>query len=89
MGHQDTPQGSITQTDIDNQQWATNLNLNKSNVSGETLNNTNTAENYTKHIVGNNGRRYNAEIYEKLTKGFVSVNMLIVNDLENLFMGVL
>lgn len=86
---QDTPQGEITQTAIDEQQWATNLNLNKSNVNGNTESHTNTAENYTKRIVGNNGRRYNAEIYEKLTKGFVSVNMLIVNDLENLFMGVL
>lgn len=86
---QDTPQGKITQTDIDEQTWATNLNLNKGDSNGNVNTISNTAENYTKHIIGNNGRKYNAEIYDKLTRSFVSVNMLIVNDLEDLFMGVL
>lgn len=94
---QDTPQGSLASTDIDNQKWATNLNLNRNSVNSNnsastTTNNTesrNTVEEYTKNIIGSNGRKTNAETYSKLISGFESVNMLIINELQDLFMGVL
>ena len=94
---QDTPQGSLASTDIDNQKWATNLNLNKNSVNSNnsastTTNNTesrNTVEEYTKNIIGSNGRKTNAETYSKLINGFENVNMLIINELQDLFMGVL
>ena len=86
---QDTPQGKISTTSIDDQEWATNLTLNNNTISDNTRTNGNTVENYTKHIIGSNGKKYNIEIYQKLIAGFVSVNEQIINELNDLFMGVL
>lgn len=86
---QDTPQGELSQTDINNQKWATNLTLNQNQVSDNTSSTGNTLENYTKHLIGNNGKKYNVEIYQKLVSGFESVNQQIINELGDLFMGVL
>lgn len=87
--YQDTPQGRISTTAIDEQEWATNLTLNQNKVSDETKSNGNTTENYTKHILGSNGKKYNIEIYQKLVNGFESVNQQVINELGDLFMGVL
>lgn len=94
---QDTPQGDISQTDINNQKYATNLNLSKGNATGtNTLHTTNTSnenrhstEDYIKTILGSNGRKYNVEIYSKLINDFQNIDQLIINELDNLFMGVL
>lgn len=95
--YQDTPQGTLSSTDIDNQKYATNLTLNRNSVSNSNTANTttnnyetrNTVEGYTKTLIGSNGRKTNAETYSKLISGFESVNMLIINELQDLFMGVL
>ena len=86
--YQDTPQGNISSTDINNQQWATNLTLNNNTVNDNTSSTGNTTEEYTKHILGNNGRKYNIEIYTKLEQNFKSIDMMIINELKDLFMGV-
>lgn len=87
--YQDTPQGNLSQTAIDNQEWATNLTLNQNQISDNSRSSGNTTENYTKHLIGNNGRKYNIEIYQKIVSGFESVNQQIINELGDLFMGVL
>lgn len=87
--YQDTPQGELTSIDIDNQKWATNLTLNKNTINDNTSTRGDTAENYTKHLIGSNGKKYNIEIYQKLVNGFVSVNQQIIDELGDLFMGVL
>ena len=95
--YQDTPQGSLSSTDIDNQKYATNMTLNKNSVSNSNTASTSssntesreTVEDYTKNLIGSNGKKTNAETYSKLISGFESVNMLIINELEDLFMGVL
>lgn len=86
---QDTPQGNLSKTDMDDQKWATNLTLNNNEVNDNTKTNGKTLENYTKTIIGNNGRKYNVEIYKKLIDSFESVNMQVINELSDLFMGVL
>lgn len=86
---QDTPQGELSSTDIDNQKWATNLTLNQNSINDNTTTRGNTLENYAKRLIGNNGRKYNVEIYQKLVSGFESVNQQIINELGDLFMGVL
>lgn len=86
---QDTPQGELSSTDIENQKWATNLTLNSNEINDNTQTSGDTAENYTKKLIGNNGKKYNVEIYQKLVSGFVSVNEQIINELGDLFMGVL
>lgn len=94
---QDTPQGEIVQTDIDGQKWATNLNLSKGNSENTNIlhttntsnENRNTTEDYIKHIVGTNGKKYVVEIYSKLINDFQNIDQLIIDELSNLFMGVL
>lgn len=85
---QDTPQGSISQTDIDEQEWATNLTLNQNDITDHTGTVGNTTEEYTKHILGNNGKKYNIEVYAKLYENFKSIDLMIINELNDLFMGV-
>lgn len=85
---QDTPQGQLSTTDIENQKWATNLTLNQNSVSDETTSDGNTTENYTKHILGSNGKKYNIEIYNKMVDNFKSIDQMIINELADLFMGV-
>ena len=85
---QDTPQGQLASTDIDNQKWATNLTLNQNSVSDETTSDGNTTENYTKHILGSNGKKYNIEVYNKMVENFKSIDQMIINELADLFMGI-
>lgn len=94
---QDTPAGKLSHTDIDEQKWATNLNLAKNNTSDNSIlhttntseDNRNTTEEYVKTIIGNNGRKYNAEIYLKLINDFKNIDQLVIKELDDLFMGVL
>ena len=85
---QDTPQGQLASTDIEDQKWATNLTLNQNSVSDETSSDGNTTENYTKTILGSNGKKYNIEIYNKMVENFKSIDQMIINELADLFMGV-
>ena len=103
---QDTPQGSISQTDIDAQTWATNLTLDSasneneiedtSSSSGSSNNtssnsstvNENGTNNYIKSIIGNNGGRYNLDILADLQKNLMNVDLMIINDLNELFMQI-
>lgn len=86
---QDTPQGNLSSTSIDNQEWATNLTLNQNSVNDNTSTSGTTVEDYTKHILGNNGKRYKAELYNTFIKNIKNINQEIINELTDLFMGVL
>lgn len=86
---QDTPQGKITQSSIDEQTWATNVNMDKANASGSTTALGNSTEQYTKTLLGYNGYKYGVEVYNKLLTTFQSVNQMVIDDLQDLFMGVL
>ena len=95
---QDTPQGQLSSTDLDNQKWATNLTLNRNSIDDEsTTTTTNTVngnenkdsvEEYTRHLIGNNGRKYNVEIYAKLVNEFKNIDQLIIGELRDCFMGI-
>lgn len=84
---QDTPQGQLASTDIENQKWATNLTLNSNKITDETSSDGSTTEEYTKQIIGSNGKKYNIEIYEKLNRNLKSIDMMIIEELNDLFMG--
>lgn len=87
---QDTPQGNLDTTSLENQKWATNLTMNNGIVSdnSNSSGNTNTTENYIKRIVGNNGNKYNLDILNDLNEKFLNIDMLIIEDLNDLFMGI-
>lgn len=89
---QDTPQGNISNTDINNQTWATNLDLNNSNSSNQIYDSSSAtgrstgSENYTKYISGNNGSKYNIDVLNDIKNNLMNIDLMIINDLQDLFM---
>ena len=82
----DTPQGKILQQSIDDQDYATNLSQNQSSIiDNSSLNGT---ENYIKNVTGNNGSKYNIDILNDIKNNLLNIDMLIINDLRELFMGI-
>lgn len=100
---QNTPQGQITQTDINSQTWATNVTFDagtigdtsttsgtstSTNTTTDSISGTNT-DDYIKHITGNNGKKYNIELIEELRKGLLNIDLMIIDELYDLFMGLI
>lgn len=93
---QDTPQGQISQTDIDNQKWATNLTLDR-NTTNNTINdtssnngsaNTNATNTYLKTIIGNNGGKFNIDVLNDIKNNLMNIDLMIINELYDLFMQI-
>ena len=85
---QDTPQGQIDFTDIENQKWATNLTMNKSNVSDASNSNGQNNETFTRHVHGNNGKDYKAKILKDIKNNLLNIDLMIINELKDLFMQI-
>lgn len=92
---QDTPQGDLNNKELENQTWATNYTMNNTeneneindNSSSNGTANSNGTNNYLKTIIGNNGGRYNLDILADLQKNLMNIDLLIINELYDLFMG--
>lgn len=91
---QDTPQGKITQNEIENEKWATNVTQDK-NETNNTITDSNTSngtsntnENYIKQIIGNNGNKYSVDVLNDIKNNLLNIDMMIINDLAELFMGI-
>ena len=89
---QDTPQGQISNTDINNQTWATNLTLDN-NTSSNTINDSSSAtgsgtNSYLKTIIGNNGGKFNIDILKDIQNNLMNIDLMIINDLNELFMQI-
>ena len=96
--YQDTPHGSISMETLDSTNvYATNFTIdNNSNSSSVQDYSTATrdqdvsgTEDYVKTIVGNNGRKYNAEVYNNVVLNLKNIDMLIIDELSDLFMGLI
>ena len=97
---QDTPQGSLDTTSLDNKRWATNVTFdngtdtttyseNGTNNNGQTASGTSAGTNsYIKTIIGNRGGKYNIEILNEIEASLNDVDMMIINELWDLFMGI-
>lgn len=97
---QDTPQGQISNTDINNQTWATNLTLDN-NTTNNTINdtstgngtsnnilNSNASNNYIKTIIGNNGGKFNIDILNDIKNNLMNIDLMIIDELYDLFMQI-
>lgn len=86
--YQDTPQGKIWQTDIENAEYATNFSTNETsnNINDET--NATNLNNYIRKTIGNNGNLYPIEILEKIKNNILNIDMLIIDELGELFMKI-
>ena len=85
---QDTPQGQIDFTDLENQTWATNYTMNKSNIGDNSQSSGESSEDYERTITGNNGNKYNIELLNDIKNNIMNIDMLIINELSDLFMGI-
>lgn len=89
---QDTPQGQISSTDIDNQTWATNLTLDH-NTTSNTINDSNNSigngtNSYVKSIIGNNGNKFNIELLNEIKNNLMNIDLMIIDELYDLFMQI-
>ena len=85
---QDTPQGQISQTDIDAQTWATNLTLNKNNINDESSATGSGTNEYLKTIIGNNGSKFNIDVLNDIKNNLMNIDLMIINELYDLFMQI-
>lgn len=87
----DTPQGNTYKGTIDDTDYATNVtfdkNTNNNEISDASTSKGDATENYIKTIVGNNGSKYNVEVLNDIKNNLLNIDMLIINDLNDLFMG--
>lgn len=88
----DTPQGDLYKGDIDDTNYATNVTWNKNNTSNNITDNSASSgtgnENYIKTIIGNNGNKYSVELLQQVKDNLMNIDLMIINDLNNLFMGI-
>lgn len=85
---QDTPQGRLNFTELENQNWATNYTMNNSNINDESQSNGENNEDFTRNIKGNNGNKYNIELLNEIKNNLMNIDMLIIYELSDLFMGI-
>lgn len=96
----DTPQGSEYKGTIDDTDYATNVTFDKNNTSNsindESTSNgssnatilSNTTDNYIKNVIGNNGGKYSLDILNDLKNNLMNIDLMIINDLNELFMQI-
>lgn len=85
---QDTPQGKINFAKLENQQWATNYTNNTNELNDNSSSHGENSENYQRHIIGNNGKKYNVELLKDIQNNLFDIDMMIINQLNDLFMGI-
>ena len=85
---QDTPQGEISNADINNQKWATNLTLNNNSINDSSNASGNGTNEYLKTIIGNNGNKFNIDILNDIKNNLMNIDLMIINELYDLFMQI-
>lgn len=85
---QDTPQGQISSTDINNQTWATNLTLQNNQIADTSTSNGTGTNFYLKTIIGNNGNKFNVDILKDIENNIKNIDLMIINELNDLFMQI-
>lgn len=85
---QDTPQGQLDFTELENQNWATNYTMNKTKINDTSYNEGNNNEDYERSVKGNNGNKYNIELLNDIKNNLMNIDLLIINELNDLFMGI-
>lgn len=87
---QNTPQGNLTDQNINNFNYADNINMgsNNSNINDSSQTSGKSIEDYIKKIQGNNGQRYAYEVLIEVKNNILSIDLEVINQLEDLFMGI-
>lgn len=90
----DTPQGTIANLDINNNLYLSEAEINDSLVNNENRGTQKHADiihnlnDYYEHVTGKRGGMSNAEALLKFRETFINIDMLVIDELRPLFMGV-
>ena len=86
---QDTPQGNIPSQNIDDSNvYATNLTLNRTSIDDTSTSGGSGTNNYIKTIIGNNGGKFNIDLLKDIKNNLMNIDLMIINDLNELFMQI-
>lgn len=86
---QDTPQGNISNQDINAQNvYATNITLNDNSINDNSSANGSGTNEYIKTIIGNNGSKFNIDILNDIKNNLMNIDLMIINELYDLFMQI-
>lgn len=86
---EDTPQGRLVQSSMEDMDHATNINFSKASDSANSTSTGNSTEDYIKTVVGNNGGKYNIDLLKEIKNNLLNIDVMIINELSDLFMGIL
>lgn len=86
---EDTPQGKLVQSSMEDMDHATNINFSKASDSAESTSSGNSTEDYIKTVIGNNGGKYNIDLLKEIKTNLMNIDLMIINSLSDLFMGIL
>ena len=86
---QDTPQGNVSSQDIDDTNvYATNLTLDRTSIDDNSSSGGSGTNSYIKTIIGNNGSKFNIDVLKDIKNNLMNIDLMIINDLNELFMGI-
>ena len=86
---QDTPQGNISKQDINAENvYATNITLNENSINDNSNATGSGTNEYLKTIVGNNGGKFNIDVLNDIKNNLMNIDLMIINELNDLFMGI-
>ena len=79
---QDTPQGNISQQDINAKNvYATNITLNDNSINDNSNANGSGTNEYIKTIIGNNGGKFNIDVLNDIKNNLMNIDLMIINEL--------
>lgn len=87
--YSDTPGGLLSMPDIEGEVYATNASIENNRATSEGDSNTDGSYNSTddKHSFGNTSGKSMSELITEYRKSFINVDMMIIRELSELFMG--
>lgn len=86
---EDTPQGRLVQSTMEDMDHASSINFGKSSDSANSSTEGTSTEDYIKTVIGNNGGKYNIDILKDIKNTILNIDVMIIKDLQELFMGIL
>lgn len=84
----DTPQGNEYKGNMDSTNYATNVTWNRNDINDSSNSEGSGNENYIKTIIGNNGNKYNIDLLEQIKNNLMNIDLMIINELSDLFMQI-
>ena len=84
----DTPQGNSYKGTINDTPYATDVTFNQMGTNDKTTSSSLGTSNYIREFTGFNGTKYPIEILKDIENNFINIDLMIINDLQDLFMGI-